>query len=181
MLLNCGLDKTLESPLDCKKIYPVNPKRNQSWIFIGRADVEAETPIVWPPDGKSWLTGKDPDAGKDWRQEKGRTEDEMVGRHHRLDGHEFEQAPGVGDGQGGLACCSPWGRTESDTTERLNRTELMRLSKQYHLLRNNNVNLTSLKVGRRKKKVKVKVKVNSMKAQNGFYLRIITKSIWGFG
>ena len=99
----------------------------------------------------------------------------MVGRHHRLDGHEFEQAPGVGDGQGGLARCSPWGHKESDITERLNRTELMRLSKQYHLLKNNNVNLTSLKVGRRKKKVKVKV--NSMKAQNGFYLRIITKSI----
>ena len=99
----------------------------------------------------------------------------MVGWHHRLDGHEFGQAPGVGDGQGSLACWSPWGHKESDTTERLNRTELMRLSKQYHLLKNNNVNLTSLKVGRRKKKVKVKV--NSMKAQNGFYLRIMTKSI----
>ena len=99
----------------------------------------------------------------------------MVGWHHRLDGHEFGQAPGVGDGQVSLACWSPWGHKESDTTERLNRTELMRLSKQYHLLKNNNVNLTSLKVGRRKKKVKVKV--NSMKAQNGFYLRIMTKSI----
>ena len=100
------LEKTLESPLDCKEIQPVNPKGNQYWIFIGRTDAEAETPVFWPPDAKNWLTGKDPDAGKDWRQEeKGMTEDEMVGWHHRLDGHEFEQAPGVGDGQGNLACC----------------------------------------------------------------------------
>ena len=120
------LEKTLESPLDCKQIKPVNPIGNQSWIFIGRTDAEAETPILWPPDAKNWLTGKDPDAGKDWRQEeKGMAEDEMVGWHHRLDGHEFEQALGVGDGQGGLACCSPWGRRESDTTKRLNWTELL--------------------------------------------------------
>ena len=118
------LEKTLKSPLDCKEIQPVNPKGNQSWIFIGRTDAEAETPILWPPDAKNWLTGKDPDAGKDWRQEeKGTTEDEMVGWHHRLDGHEFEQAPGVGVGQGNLECCSPWGHKESDTTERLNWTE----------------------------------------------------------
>ena len=104
------LEKTLESPLHFKEIKPVSPKGNQSWIFIGRTDAEAETPIRWPPDAKSWLIGKGPDAGKDWRQdEKGMTEDEMVGWHHRLDGHEFEQALGVGDGQGGLACCSPWG------------------------------------------------------------------------
>ena len=112
------LEKTLKSPLDCKEIQPVHPKGNQSWIFIGRTDAEAETPILWLPDVKSWLNGKDPDAGKDCRQEeKGMTKDEMVGWHHQLNGHEFEQAPGVGDRQGGLACCSPWGRKESDTTE----------------------------------------------------------------
>ena len=103
------LEKTLESPLDCKEIQPVHPKGNRSWIFIGRTDAEAETPILWPPDAKNWLIWKDPDAGKDWGQEeKGMTEDEMVGRHHQLNGHEFEQALGVGDGQGSLACCSPW-------------------------------------------------------------------------
>ena len=106
------LEKTLESPLDCKEIKSVNPKGNQSWIFIGRTDAEAETPILWPPDSKNWLIGKDPDAGKDWRpEEKGMTEDEMVGSHHQLDGHEFEQALGVDDGQGSLAYCSPWGWT----------------------------------------------------------------------
>ena len=96
------LEKTLESPLDCKETQPVNPKGNQSWIFFGRTDAEAEAPILWPPDTKSWLTGKDPDAGKDWRQKKGTTEDEMVGWHHQLDGHEFEQVPGVDGGQGSL-------------------------------------------------------------------------------
>ena len=117
-------EKTLESPLDYKKIKPVNPKGNQSWIFIGRNDAEADTPILWPPDAKNWLIGKDPDARKDWRrEEKGITEDEMIGWHHRLDGHEFEQALGVCDGQGSLACCSPWGHKESDTTEWLNWTE----------------------------------------------------------
>ena len=115
------LEKTLESPLDCKEIKLVNPKWNQSWLFIGRTDVEAETPILWPPDVKNWLFGEDPNAGKDWRQkEKGTTEDEMVGWHHPLHGHEFEQAPGVGDGQGSLNYCSPWGRKESDMTELLN-------------------------------------------------------------
>ena len=105
------LEKTLESPLDSKEIQPVHPKGNQSWIFIGRTDAEAETPILWPPDVKNGLIGKDPDAEKDWRwEEKGTTEGEIVGRHLRLDGHEFEQAPGVGDGQGTLACCSPPGR-----------------------------------------------------------------------
>ena len=115
------LEKTLESLLDFKKIQPVHPKGNQSWIFMGRADAEAETLILWPPDAKNWLTGKDPDAGKDWRQEeKGTREDEMVGWHHWHDGHEFEQALGAGDGQGSLVCCSPWGCKESDTTEWLN-------------------------------------------------------------
>ena len=116
------LDKTLESPLDYKEIQPVHPKGNQSWIFIGRTDAEAETPILWPPDVKNWLTGKDSNAGKDWREEKGTTEDEMVG-WHQLDGHEFEQAPGVGDGQESLACCSSRGHKDSDTTKQLNWTE----------------------------------------------------------
>ena len=108
------LEKTLESPLKCKETQPVHPIGNQSWIFIGRTNVEGEGPIFWPPDGKKWLIGKDPDAGKDFKQEKkGTTEDEMVGWRHRLDGQEFKQAPGVGDGQGSLACCSPWGRQES--------------------------------------------------------------------
>ena len=121
MPLNCGVEKTLESPLDCKEIKPVHSKGNQSWIFTGRTDAEPETPILWPPDVKSWLIWKDPDAWKDWRQEeKGMTEDEMVGWHHQLDGHEFGWTPGVGDGQGGLACCGSWGRKELDTTERLN-------------------------------------------------------------
>ena len=103
------LEKTLKSPLDCKEIQPVHPKGNQSWIFIGRTDADAETPILWPPDVTNWLIEKDPDAGKDWRrEEKGMIEDEMVGWHHRLSGHEFEQALGIGDGQGSLACCSPW-------------------------------------------------------------------------
>ena len=119
------LEKTLESPLDCKEIQPVNPKGNQSWIFTGRTDVEAETPILWLPYVKNWLIWKDPDAGKYWRwEEKGMTEDEMVGWHHWLNGHEFEQAPGVGDGQGSLVCCIPWGCKESDMTEWLNWTEL---------------------------------------------------------
>ena len=102
------LENTLESPLDCK-IKPVNCKGYQSWIFTEGLNAEAEAPILWPPDVKKWLTGKDPAAGKDWRQEKGMTQDEMVGWHHQLDGHEFEQAPGVSDGQGSLVCCSPRG------------------------------------------------------------------------
>ena len=111
------LEKTFESPLDCKEI------KTSQWIFIGRTDAEAL--ILWPPDVKNWLTGKDPDAGKGWSQEeKGTTEDDMVGWHHRLDGHEFEQGLGVGDGQGSLACCSPWSHKKSDTAEWLNRTEL---------------------------------------------------------
>ena len=115
------LEKTLESPLDCK-IKPVHSKENQSWIFIERTNAEAETPIFWPPDAKNWLIGKDPDSGKDWRQEKGTTENEIIGWHHGLNGNEFEQDPGVGNGQGSLACCSPWGCKESDMTE-LNWTE----------------------------------------------------------
>ena len=103
------LQKALESPLDCKETQPVHPKGDQSWVFIGRTDVEAETPKLWPPDAKSWLIWKDPDAGKDWGQEeKGMSEDEMVGWHHWLNGHGFGWTPGVGDGQGGLACCGSW-------------------------------------------------------------------------
>ena len=119
------LEKNLESPLDCKEIQPVNPKGDQSLVFIGRIDVEAETLIVWPPDVKSWLIWKDPDAGKDWGQEeKGTAEDEMAGWHHWLNGHGFGWTPGVGDGQGSLACCGSRGCKESDTTERLNWIEL---------------------------------------------------------
>ena len=127
------LDKSLESPLDCKEIKPVNPKGHQSWIFIGRADAEAETPTLWPPDAKNWLIGKVLDAGKDCRQEeKGTTEDEMIGWHHRLDGHEFEQALGVSNGQGSLVGYSPWGLKESDMTERLKGTGLWSISQ--HIL-----------------------------------------------
>ena len=117
------MEKTLESPLDCKEIQPVHPKGDQSWVFIGRNDAEAKTPVLWPPHSKSWLIGKDSDAGRDWGQEKGTTEDEMAGWHHQLDGHEFGWTPGwseLGDGQGGLVCCDSWGHKESDTTEQLN-------------------------------------------------------------
>ena len=115
------LEKTLESPLDCKEIQPVHSKGDQSWVFIGRTDAETETPTLWPPNIKNWLIGKDPDAGKDWRQEEsGTTEGEMVGWHHWLNVGEFEQASGVGDGQGSLACCSPCGCKGLDTFEWLN-------------------------------------------------------------
>ena len=119
------LEKTLESPLDYKEIQPVHPKGDQSWVFFGRTDAKAGTPILWLPHAKSWLIGKDSDAGKDWGQEeKGMTEDEMAGWHHGLNGREFEWTPGVGDGQRGLACCDSWDCKESDTTEQLNWTEL---------------------------------------------------------
>ena len=118
------LEKTPESPLDCKEIQPVHPKGNQSWIFFERTDTEAETPILWPPDAKNWLIWKDPYAGKDWRWEKGMTEDEMVGWHHWLNGRESEWTPGVGDGQGGLVCCDSWGlRVRHDWATELNWTE----------------------------------------------------------
>ena len=119
------LEKTLENPLDCKEIQPVHPKGDQSWVFTGRTDAETKTPILWPPHVKSWFFEKDPDAERDWGQEeKGTTEDEMARWHYWLDGHEFEQTPGVCDGQAGLVCCDSWGCKESDTTERLNWTEL---------------------------------------------------------
>ena len=125
MVWTVVLEKTLESPLNCKEIQPVHPKGDQSWVFIGRTDAEAETAILWPPDTKSWVIWKVSDAGKDWGQEeKGTTEDEMVEWHHWLNGHGFGWTLGVGDGQGGLACCSSWGHKESDMTERLNWTEL---------------------------------------------------------
>ena len=124
MLLNCGVEKTLESPLDCKEIQPVLSKGDQPWDFFGRNDAKAETPVLWPPRVKSWLIGKDSNAGRDWGQEeKGTTEDEMAGWHHWLKGRESERTPGVGDGQGGLACCNSWGHKESDMTEWLNWTE----------------------------------------------------------
>ena len=113
------LEKALESALDCKEI------QDQSWVFTGRTDAEAETLVLWPPHANSWLIGKDSDAGRDrGQEEKGMTEDEMAGWNHRLDAHEFGWTPGVGDGQGGLACCNLWGRKDSDMTERLNWTEL---------------------------------------------------------
>ena len=117
------LEKTLESPLDCKEIQPVHSEGDQSWVFIGRTDAKAETPVLWPPHAKSWFIGKDLDAGRDWgQQEKGMTEDVMAGWHHRLDGREFEWTLVVGDEQGGLGCCNSWGRKESDRTEWLNWT-----------------------------------------------------------
>ena len=120
-------DLIICSPLDGKEIQPVHSKGDQPWVFFGRTDAKAETPVLWPPHAKSWLIGKDSDAGWDWRQEeKGTTEDEMAGWYHRLDGHKFEWTPGVGDRQGGLACCSSWGHKDLDTTERLNWTELNR-------------------------------------------------------
>ena len=119
------LEKILESPLDCKDIQPVLSEGDQPWDLFGRTDGKAETLVLWPPHSKSWLIGKDSDAGRDWGQEeKGTTEDEMAGWHHWLNGHESEWTPGVGDGQGGLACCDSWGRKESDMTEQLNWTEL---------------------------------------------------------
>ena len=122
MLLKCGVGEDSWESLGCKEIKPVHPKGNQSWVYIGRTDAVAEAPILWPPDVKSQLIRKDPDAGKDWRQkEKGLTEDEMVGWHHRLDEHEFEEAPGNGEGQGSLVCCSPWGHKDLDMSEQLNR------------------------------------------------------------
>ena len=118
ILLNSGAGEDSSESLDCKEIKEVNPKGNQSWIFIGRAEAEVEAPMLWPPDAKSWLVRKDPDAGKDWGQEeKGMTEDEMVGWCHWLNGHKFEQAPGDGEGQGSLECCSPWGHKGFDRTE----------------------------------------------------------------
>ena len=150
------LEKTLESSLDCKEIQPVHPKGDQSWVSIGRTDAEAETPILWPPDAKSWLTGKDPDAGKDWGQEeKGTTEDEMVGWHHWLDGREFEQALGVGDGQGSLACCCPWGCKGLDMTWLLKNkwNSWMKFIKEVHWLQNR----------KRKHKIEINVLLHSYK------------------
>ena len=119
------LEKTLEGPLDCEEIQQVHSEGNQPWVFFGRNDAKAETPVLWPPHVKSWLIGKDSDVGKDWGQEeKGTTENEIAGWRHWLNGRESEWTPGVGDGQGGLACCDSWGRKELDTTERLNWTEL---------------------------------------------------------
>ena len=132
------LEKTVESPLHCKEIKPVNSKGNQHRIFTGGTDAEAVVPILWPPDANNWLIEKDPDAGKDWRQEeKGMTEDEMVGWHHWVSGQEFEQVLGAGEGQGGLVCCSPWGHKELDATEwGKNRHNLGNLSMSWSLHKN---------------------------------------------
>ena len=162
ILLNCGVGEDSWESLDCKETKSVNPRGNPSWIFIGRTAADAETPILWPPDAKNWLIGKDPDAGKDWRQEeKGTTEDEMAGWHHWLNGHEFEQVLGVGDGQGSLACCSPWGHKESDMTEQLNWTEqvicpvVQLLSHMIVLFQNGNFDQTSILTEIRENKVLV--------------------------
>ena len=126
------LEKILESHLDCKEIQPVHPKGDQSWVFFGRTDAKAETPILWPLHVKSWLIGKDSYAGRDWGQEeKGTTEDEMAWWHHRLDVQEFGWTLGVGDGQGGLVCCNSWGRKESYMTERLNWTDSRSMTWKY--------------------------------------------------
>ena len=133
MLLNCGVGEDSWESLGLKEIQPVHPKGNQSWIFIGRTDAEAEIPILWSPDENNWLIWKDSDAGKDWGQEEKRmTEDEMVGWHHWLNGHGFGWTPGIGDGQGGLACCNSWGGKKLDKTERLNWTELRNKVIQFH-------------------------------------------------
>ena len=125
MLLKCGVGEDAWEPLHCKEIQPVHSKGDQSWVFFGRNDTKAETPVLWPPHAKSWFIGKDSDAGRDWGQEeKGMTEDKMAGWHHRLDGREFEWTLGVGDGQGGLVCLNSWGCKELDSTERMNWTEL---------------------------------------------------------
>ena len=134
------LEKTLESPLVCKKIQPVHAKADQSWIFTGRTDAEAEAPILWPPDARNWLSGKDPDTGQDWRQEKkGMIEDEMVGWYHQLYGHEFKQTLRIGKGQGSLVCCNPWDCKDSDMTEWLNWTESILLSKIEVIKKNNKI------------------------------------------
>ena len=120
MLLKCGVGEDSWESLGLREILPVHSEGDQPWDFFGRNDAKAETPVLWPPHGKNWLIGKDSDAGRDWGQEeKGMTEDEMTGWHHWLDGPESQWTPGVGDGQGGLACCNSWGCKESDTTERL--------------------------------------------------------------
>ena len=124
--------RTLESPLDCREIQPVHSERDQPWDFFGRTDAKAETPVLWPPHAKHWLIGKDSDAGRDWGQEeKEMTEDEMAGWNHWLNGRESEWTLGAGDGQGGLACCDSWGRKESDTTERVNWTEMIHTHTYY--------------------------------------------------
>ena len=129
--MNCGFG---EDSWESLGLQPIHPKGKESWVFIGRTDAETETLVLWPPDRKNWLTEKNPDAGKDWRRkEKGTTEDEMVGWHHWLNGHESEWTPGVGDGQGGLTCFSPWDHKELDTTERLNWTEQNDLERELFL------------------------------------------------
>ena len=134
MLLNCGFGEDSWDSLNCKEIKPVNPRGSQPWLFIGRTNTKTEASVLWPPDGKSHLIRKDPDAEKNWRQEeKGSTEDEMVGWHRQLDGHVFEQAPGVGDGQGSLVCCSPWDHKDLDTTEWLNDNNSLSYQVQYIL------------------------------------------------
>ena len=157
------LEKTLETPLDSKEIKPVNPKGNQSWIFIGRTDAEAETPVLWPPDVKNWLIWKDPDAGTDWRQEeKGMREDEMFGWHHWLNGNEFEQALGDGEEQGSLAWCSPWGHT----TEWLNKEQQIHIQEFQNLSQLQTKNWTMVCRNRIYCPIKNKINPETWKANN---------------
>ena len=149
------LEKTLESPLDCKEIQPVHSEGDQPWVFFGRNNAKAETPVLWPPHAKSWLIGKDSDAGRDWGQEeKGITKDEMAGWHHGLDGRESGWTPGVGDGQEGLVCCDSWGRKELDRAERLNWTE-PNLSYVYQM----SINLLSVNLTKRKVKSVLQISI----------------------
>ena len=180
------LEKTFESPVDCKEIQPVHPKRDQSWVFIGRTDVEAETPILWPPDVKGWLIEKDPDAGKDWgHEEKGTTEDEMAGWHHGLNGHGFGWTLGVGDGQGGLVCCGSWGHKESDMTEQLNWTEhdgswnLWKRSKQKIIWRNNACKFDENRIVREAQWIQSRIK--TQRHTQGWMGREVGRGIWERG
>ena len=153
MLLNCGVGEDSCESLGHKEIKPVHPKGNQSWIIIGRTEAEAEAEILWPPDVKNWLTGKDPDAGKDWREEEKRTiNNEMIGWHHQLHGHKFVQALGVGDGQENLACCSPWGHKESDMTEWLNWISILPKQHKYLSAQENTPMLSPRFIKRLKRK-----------------------------
>ena len=167
------LEKTLESPLDCKEIQPVHSEGDQPWVFFGRTDAKAETPVLWPPHAKSWLIGKDSDAGRDWgKEEKGTTENEMAGWHHWLDGRESEWTPGVGDGQGGLVCCDSWNRKQSDTTEQLNWTDgwfMLRLDrKQQNSLKQLSFNKNTLKI-----KKNCSIKKSQMNARRKCFIMVV--------
>ena len=172
------LEKTLESPLDCKEIQPVHSKGDQPWVFFGRTDAKAEALVLWPPHAKSWLIGKDSDAGRDWGQEeKGMTEDEMAGWHHRLDRCEFEWTLGIGDGQGGLVCCNLWGHKESDMTERLNWTDDYSKIVYFKSVNSMVLNYISIKSLKKKKKT-IKFPLCMLGVFQDSELPSIEKKIW---